>query len=72
MECFLIKSTGKKAAEIADDFKEDLNFFNCSIYDSIDDIGCHGIQENIPIFIITIQNTMNSYLNDLALKANTM
>jgi len=61
----LITSKGKKATKIAEDFKEDLVFLNCNIYGSID----QTMDENNAIFIITIQNTMNDYLQDLALKA---
>jgi len=57
----IIKSKGQKAAEIAEDFKQDLDFLNCNIYDSIDDV----MNEFIVIFIVTIQNTMNTYLSDL-------
>jgi hypothetical protein len=64
MNCSIIASKGKKAAEIAEDFKEDLHFFTCKIYSSIEDVP-KVMKEIIAIFIITIQNTMNTYISDL-------
>ena len=72
MKCHIYKTPGKKANDIALDFKEDLNHHECELF-SIENLKEQKTCENCDvIFIIMVSNTMNTYISDLKQKEKKM
>ena len=70
MKAFIYKSEGNKSTEIANAIKEDLDHLDsCQIFPIQDEFIDIQTQPEIVIFLIMMQNTMNTYLRDLEKRA---